>query len=136
MTKSSNLRDDFTREERAENGRKGGAVSGQTRRRQKSFRESIKALLECDVPDEAVRERLEALGVDATVLNAIHMSVHDKAMKGDLEAARYLRDTAGEKPRDGLEIGGDPARPLSVMDLSGMSDDQLRALIMKGEEEN
>ena len=136
MTNAENLRSDFTREERSENGRKGGAASGRARRRQKTFRESIKALLTCDVPDEELKARLEQLGVDTTVLNAIHMAVHDKAMRGDLEAARYLRDTAGEKPRDGLDIAGEPGTPLSWMDLSAMSDDQLRALITKGEEEN
>ena len=136
MTNAENLRSDFTREERSENGRKGGAASGRARRRQKTFRESIKALLTCDVPDEELKARLEQLGVDTTVLNAIHMAVHDKAMRGDLEAARYLRDTAGEKPRDGLDIAGEPGKPLSWMDLSAMSDDQLRALITKGEEEN
>lgn len=136
MTNAENLRSDFTREERSENGRKGGTASGRARRRQKTFRESIKALLTCDVPDEELKARLEQLGVDTTVLNAIHMAVHDKAMRGDLEAARYLRDTAGEKPRDGLDIAGEPGKPLSWMDLSAMSDDQLRALITKGEEEN
>ena len=135
MTNANNLRSDFTAEERSENGRKGGTASGQARRRQRTFRESINALLKCDAPDEELRSRLEQLGVDATVLNAIHMAVHDKAMRGDLEAAKYLRDTAGEKPRDGLDIAGDPGKPLSWMDLSAMSDDQLRALIAKGEEE-
>ena len=136
MSIESNLRSDFTQQERSENGRKGGIVSGKARRRQKTFRESIKALLECDVPDDELKARLEQMGVDGSVMNAIHVAVHDKAMKGDLEAARYLRDTAGEKPREGLDIAGDAGKPLAWMDLSAMTDDQLRALIQREEEEN
>ena len=46
-----------------------------------------------------------------------------------MESLRYLRDTIGEKPRDGLEIGNLDDKPLASVDLSQMSDDQLKAMI-------
>lgn len=122
-----NLKRDFTREELAENGRKGGVASGVAKRRQRTFRESIKAIMACPVPDDEQRDRLEQLGVDATMLNAIHMAINERAMRGDVDAARYLRDTAGEKPREGVDLDISD-RPLESLDLSKLTDEQLQAL--------
>lgn len=123
-----NFRFDFTPEERTAMGKKGGQKSGETRRRQRTFRESVKAILALKVPDAEQAEALRLLGIDPTILNAVNLAVGSRAQAGDVEAARYLRDTAGERPRDGLEIGNLDGRPLATMDLSAMTDDQLRAL--------
>ena len=125
---SPNIKLDFTPEERAENGRKGGIASGVAKRRQKTFRESIKAIMSTTTPDDEKRQRLEALGLDATVLNAINLAVSGKAAQGDVEAARYLRDTAGEKPKDGLEIGNLDDKPLASLDMTKLTDEQLRII--------
>ena len=119
---------DFTPEERAANGRKGGVASGIAKRKQRTFRESIKAIMALQTPDEEKRQVLEALGVDPTVLNAINLAVSGKAAAGDVEAARYLRDTAGEKPREGLEIGNLDDKPLASLDMSKLTDEQLRVI--------
>ena len=91
------LKTDFTSEELSANGVKGGKASGVTRRKQRTFRESIKAIMALQTPDEEKRQVLEALGVDPTVLNAINLAVSGKAAAGDVEAARYLRDTFNEQ---------------------------------------
>lgn len=127
-TSSENLRTDFTPEERAENGRKGGVASGETRRKQRTFRESIKAILALQTPDTEKQAQLEELGIDPTILNAINMAVSGKAAAGDVEAARYLRDTAGEKPREGLELGNLDDKPLASLDMSKLTDEQLRII--------
>ena len=127
-TSSENLRTDFTSEERAANGRKGGVASGVAKRKQKTFRESIKAILALQTPDEAKKEQLEELGIDPTILNAINMAVSGKAAAGDVEAARYLRDTAGEKPREGLELGNLDDKPLASLDMSKLTDEQLKII--------
>ena len=57
-----------------------------------------------------------------------------KARKGDVESLRYLRDTIGEKPRDGLEIGNLDGKPLATIDMSTLTDDELRALIAAREQ--
>lgn len=106
-----------------------GRKESETKRRQRTFRESVKAIMKLYTPDPEKRAELEAAGVDPTVLNAINLAVSGRASAGDVEAARYLRDTAGERPRDGLEIGALDDRPLAAVDVSRLTDDQLRALV-------
>ena len=125
---TENLRRDFSPEELRENGRKGGVASGVAKRKQKTFRESIKAILALQTPDEAKKAQLEELGIDATILNAINMAVSGRAAAGDVEAARYLRDTAGEKPREGLELGNLDDKPLASLDMSKLTDEQLKII--------
>ena len=67
-------------------------------------------------------------GIDPTVLNAINLAVSGKAAQGDVEAARYLRDTVGEKPREGLELGNLDDKPLASLDLSKLTDEQLQII--------
>lgn len=107
----------------------------ETKRRQRTFRDSVRAIVFAEVPDAEKKKQLEAIGADPTVLNAIHIAVSKRARAGDVEAARYLRDTAGERPREGIEIGGLDGKPIQAMDLSGMMDDQLRALAAQYAEE-
>lgn len=125
---------EFTPEERAENGRKGGIESGKSKRRQKTFRDSVKAIMECRVLDEEQSALLRDMGLDDTMLNQIQVAVFDKAARGDVEAARYLRDTAGEKPRDGLELGNLDDKPLASLDMSKLTDEQLRIIAARRQE--
>ena len=133
---TENLRRDFSSEELRENGRKGGVASGVAKRKQKTFRESIKAILALQTPDEAKKEQLEELGIDPTILNAINMAVSGKAAAGDVEAARYLRDTAGEKPREGLELGNLDDKPLASLDMSKLTDEQLKIIAARRAEKD
>lgn len=112
-----------------------GRKQSETKRRQRTFRESVKALMKCQVVDEEQRKALEEMGLDTTLLNQIQKAVFDRAAKGDVEAVRYLRDTAGEKPREGLELGNLDGKPLASIDLSGLTDEQLRALAAQRAEE-
>ena len=84
-------------------------------------------------PEEGA-EKLEALGLDPTWATDANVAVMQKARRGDVESLRYLRDTIGEKPRDGLEIGNLDGQPLSTVDLSTLTDDQLRAMIAAREQ--
>lgn len=99
-------------------------IAGRARRRagrkQRDFRASVRALLACQIPDEELRQRLDALGLDTTVLNAIHNGVFEKALRGDVSAARYLRDLAEEE--------GEKKEPSTHLDLSRLSDLELRRL--------
>lgn len=130
-----NLKHDFTSAERAANGAKGGKASGVAKRRQKTFRDSVNAILACKVQDEEQRKALEALGIDPTMLNQIQLAVYGKAAKGDVEAARFLRDTRGEKPREALEVGNLDGKPLASIDLTGLSDEELQRLAAQRAEE-
>ena len=80
--------------EARENGRKGGQASGVSRRKSKSIREALKALLSGKVKYEGQ----EMVGNDAIALSVFH-----KAINGDVQAFKEIRDTVGEKPVDRVE---------------------------------
>ena len=87
------------------------------------FYESIRAVLNSKISDKERREHLKKLGVENTLLNAIHLELGEKAALGDVQAAKYLRDTAMTKP-----CAQSPAADMSGFDLSGLTDDELRAI--------
>ena len=45
-----------------------------------------------------------------------------RAERGDIEAARFIRDTRGEKPMAETAVGSLPDRPIRSMKLSQLSD--------------
>ena len=122
--KAENLKRDFSPEELAENGRKGGVRSGQVRRETKNFREAVQGILDCLLPEDQ-REELEALGFEPTYRNQIVLAAIKKSAAGDISAGSFVRDTGGEKPRDGLEIGNLDGKPLECLELSKLTDEEL-----------
>lgn len=114
--------------------RKAGIASGAARRKKKTMREAAQACLAMGLLDEdPIREELEKRGLDTNGGQAVLLAQLMRAINGDTEAARFVRDTAGEKPRDGLEIGGFDGRPIESIDLSQLSDEQLKALAVSRE---
>ena len=107
----------------------GGKASSEKQRRRKTQAEIIRQIMALTLTPEEGADKLEALGLDPTWATDANVAVMQKARKGDVESLRYLRDTIGEKPRDGLEIGNLDGQPLSTIDLSTLSDEQLRAMI-------
>lgn len=119
---------DRTPDERRESAVNAGKASGVSRRRRKTFAEGLKELLSMDIDDPKVKEALQTLGLAGTFQDAINLAQIRQSVKGDTESARFVRDTVGEKPREGLEIGNLDDRPLETVDLSKLSDAQLREL--------
>lgn len=107
----------------------GGKASSAKQRRRKTQAEIIRQIMELKLTPEEGADRLEALGLDPTWATDANVAVMEKARRGDVESLRYLRDTIGEKPREGLEIGNLDGQPLSTIDLSTLTDEQLRAMI-------
>ena len=107
----------------------GGKASQAKQKRRKTQAEIIRQIMDLKLTPEEGAEKLEQLGLDPTWATDANVAVMQKARKGDVESLRYLRDTIGEKPRDGLEIGNLDDKPLASVDLSQMSDDQLKAMI-------
>ena len=112
----------------------GGKASSEKQRRRKTQAEIIRQIMELKLTPEEGADKLEALGLDPTWATDANVAVMQKARKGDVESLRYLRDTIGEKPRDGLEIGNLDGQPLSTIDMSALTDDQLRAMIAAREQ--
>lgn len=122
-----------THEETVENGRKGGYASGESKRRAKTIRETLKLFLSTQLDEGEAKDRLVELGFDPTMLNQMGLATMQRAMNGDIEAARFVRDSVGEKPREGMDIGIED-KPLASLDLSKLTDDQLRVLAGKADQ--
>lgn len=109
-----------TPEERRELGRKGGIASGEAKRKKKAMRERLEILL--DLPLKSGRETdLEAIknfaalkGKNITVQDAMMIAQIHKALKGDTNAAAFVRDTAGENPSVKMEADVDMELNISI----------------------
>ena len=86
------------------------------------MQEIFRVLLEMEPEDERKRDELMALGLAVTYANAIGLAVVKKGCQGDVTAARFIRDTLGEKPEDGL---GELGRDVRAMELGRYTDEQL-----------
>ena len=107
----------------------GGKASQAKQRRKKTQAEIIRQVMALEVEPGAARELLAAAGLDTDWITDANVALMRRARSGDVESLRYIRDTVGEKPRDGLEIGNLDGQPLSTIDLSALSDEQLQAMI-------
>ena len=115
---------------------KGGKAAAIANRRRKNTQEIVRMILDRQITEDEGAERLEALGLPITWSAKAHVAVMQRAEAGDVEAMRYLRDSAGDKPRDALEVGNLDGQPLATVDLSAMTDEQLRAMIaLRAEDE-
>lgn len=111
-----------------------GKASVQARRCRKTQAEILRAVMALEMEAGEARDMLAKAGLDTDWITDANVAVMRRARAGDVEAIRYIRDTVGEKPRDGLEIGNLDDKPLATMDLSKMSDEQLKAMLVKAQE--
>lgn len=129
-------KDPVKQKEAADKGRPGSHAAA---RRNGLFRQAVKELLNSGLSgseiDKKLNEELIALGV--TTRNqaaAITLAMGNKAKEGDVSAAAFLRDTAGEKPVTGVDIGMSD-EPIESLDLSAVSEEELRAMVADREAE-
>lgn len=88
-----------TESEQREKARKGGKKSGEVRRQKKKMKEIMNTILSLDIPDNEVRETFKKAGLDDEDLNiqtAVVYKQVENALKGNLDSAKFCRDTAGE----------------------------------------
>ena len=111
-----------------ENGRKGGIASGVAKRQRKQLREVINEVLPMEVTDPELKAILESYGLKPTHEVAMVVAALQRAERGDIEAARFIRDTRGEKPVAALAVGNLLDKPVRSLDLSQLSDAELEAL--------
>ena len=76
----------MTEEKQREIARMGGIASAEARKRRKTLKEELIALLETNDNN-----------------NKISLALLQKALKGDIQAFTTIRDTIGEKPTDKVE---------------------------------
>ena len=83
--------------------RKAGIQSGKARRRKRAMKTAARALLDMKTTDAEAIKKLQEYGLqDDEITNAtvILTAMIDRAIDGDVRAAQFLRDTAGESPQD------------------------------------
>ena len=112
MAGIDNLRTPSTDEARSI-GRKGGIASGKARREKKALKETLEELLsmplhkgvQCDL--DKIKNIAALKGKNITMQEAIMLAMLNKAAKGDVRAAEYVRDTIGQKPIDNMNMNVD-----------------------------
>ena len=118
---------DFTPEQRREWAEKAWTASVEARKRRKTSAEIMRAVLSCELTAEEGAKELKALGLDTTWGVDIAVAQARRARAGDTEAARFCRDTAGDKPTEALTLALTD-KPVKAMDLTQLSDEELEAL--------
>ena len=99
----------MTPEQRRENGRKGGIASGEAKRAKKAMKERLEILLDMNLKSgrgadiETIKNFAELKGKNITVQDALMIAQIQKALKGDTNAAVFVRDTAGQNPTQKVE---------------------------------
>lgn len=94
-----NLNPVRTKEEAKKRGSVGGKKSGEARRRKREMREAAKLLLDMPIKQDSVARAMQSMGFndeDLTNRTAMLVSMWKEAMGGNVSAASFLRDTAGE----------------------------------------
>lgn len=88
-------------------GAKGGIASGVSRRRKRDMQQALNAILDMPLKKgklQQIRNLSEVKGKNITAEQAMLLAMVNKALKGDVRAATWVRDTAGCKPVDRVEI--------------------------------
>lgn len=99
----------ITKETAREMGRRGAEAANKKKREKKTMREIAEMILNMPLYSgkgtdaDDIKNLAAAKGKNISVETAIIIAQAQKAMKGDTQAASWLRDTAGQKPTDKVE---------------------------------
>jgi|GEM_PF-1370242 hypothetical protein len=124
----------LSEDERRESAIRAGKASGEARGRRRLFRETLGDLMRSDAVPEEIKTALEATGAKVDIQSAILFAAARRAMLGDVEAARFVRDTLGEKPTETFNLALSD-KPVKAMDMSNLSDEELEALADQADDE-
>lgn len=123
------------KEEHLAASRKGGLVTGERRRRQKLLRQIAFDLLNTEIPSkDEMRQLLIDRGLDTTYGDGMLLTMVLRAIAGDVEAARFVRDTSGQRPAEQLDIGNANGLPFMQKDLKELSDDELLRMMSEAQD--
>ena len=104
---------DMTTKELQEAGRKGGIKSGETKRNKKAMKETLELLLSMPLKNkkiveaEQIKSFADLNGKNIDIQTAILIAQIQKALKGSVASAEFLRDTAGQRPEDITNLNTD-----------------------------
>lgn len=107
MANEQNLKPVKSEKEARELGRKGGIASGKARRKKADFIKTAKAILDCALSEQnqkVIKAQYPELDDDEiNYRTMILLKQMEKALKGDINSAKLIIDTTGEKPKDNIE---------------------------------
>lgn len=133
MAQDENLTPFKSVDEAREKGRKGGIASGASRREKRALRETLEDLLTMSLKNgkptsvEKIKSIAAIKGKNISVQEAIMLAQIQKAIRGDVRAAEFIRDTIGQKPQDNMVVSGDVNNP-----MAGLTTEELKKLIEDG----
>lgn len=122
---------DRTTEEQQAITTKGGIASGKVRREKKAMKDTLATLLSMPLKDgmahdiDEIQSIASLNGKNITVQEAIMLAQIKKAVKGDTRAAEFVRDSSGNKLKEGIEISGEINNPFAEL-----STEELKKLIV------
>ena len=97
-----------TKEEQRQIASMGGIASGVARRKKKAMRDTINLALglRSELTDAEIERYMRVGFADEDIDNQakIIMGIMKLAAEGDIRAAEFIRDTAGEKPKDSMAL--------------------------------
>lgn len=97
MANNQNLvRGDEAHKLTAEEQSRGGKASGEARRKKRDLKLALQMLLEQDYTDKK--------GMTKSGAEALALKQFEKALKGDTRAFEVIRDTAGQKPIEKIQV--------------------------------
>ena len=100
-----------TPEEQAEIRRRSGEATRARYREEESLNDMAKRMLKVEMSDKNIDEILgtarELIGEDKTAAAVMIAKMIQTACAGSFKAAEFVRDTAGYKPKDSVEISAD-----------------------------
>ena len=131
-----------TEEERRENCRRGAYAAAEAKRKKKSMQQAIQMVLDSNLKNiskmkdaDKIKADLIALGCpddDLTFNSAIAIRAAAQAAHGDMEAARFVRDTSGQAPTSKVAVGS--VQDFDDLDLSRLSKEELLKLAAEADE--
>ena len=135
-----NYMNSISEEERKANARKAGEASGEARRKKKLWKESVELITSGILTEEVAAQVREKFGIEADVelthQDQIIAALAEKAQKGDKDSAQFLRDTVGQNPTTMIKLGNLEDKPFKTLDLSGLSDEELKRLAEREQPED
>ena len=101
---------EMTKEELSQCGKVGIQKALESRRRNKSMKNTLELLLNMPLKTgklasvEEIKNFATLKGKNITVQEAMMISAVQKALRGDLASMQFVRDTSGQKPDDNLNV--------------------------------
>jgi hypothetical protein len=130
---------EMSKEEISAQQRIAGQRSAQARKEKKAREHTIsaalKVLMEGNYLTDEHRAALVQRGLDPDEIDgamAVAAAMYDRAaVSADTQAARFVAEYTEGKATEKVEIGGLDGKPIESIDLTKMTDDQLKMLIAK-----